>query len=63
MTMEHLLNHHHHGGRLGDMIAGWVAHAAIWDLIRHLPLPVVILVGIVAIGAMWFGRRSARKTR
>ncbi|WP_460002153.1 hypothetical protein [Microbacterium xylanilyticum] len=62
-SIEQLAGHGHHGGGLGDILAGWVAHAAIWDLVRHLPLPIVVVVGVVAVGVLWLRRRASRRTR
>jgi len=39
----------YHSSGLSDTVAGWAAHAAVWQTLRHLPFAVVIVVGILAL--------------
>ncbi|MEA5457289.1 hypothetical protein SPF06_21440 [Sinomonas sp. JGH33] len=44
---------------LGEQVASWIAHSAIWHLTARLPLPLLIVVGIAAVG--WIAYRRSRR--
>lgn len=56
--------HHSTGSGLGHWLASIVVRAAVYRVMWGLPLPVVILAGLLALGVMHRGsarlRRSAR---
>lgn len=49
LAHSHSLSHGHGGlGYLGDMIARSVIHIAMWKLLGHLPLGVILLLAAAA---------------
>lgn len=42
-------SHHHYTPGLTDMVARWVAHAALWRLVWSLPLTVTLAAGLLAL--------------
>lgn len=52
-----------HGSSNGifDMIARWVAHAAVWRVMDHLPIVAAVAVGVAAV--VFLVVRSRRRSR
>ena len=59
--VSHLETSHGSSSGVIDMITRWVAHAAVWRIIDHLALPVVIAVGVAAV--VFMIARSRRRSR
>ncbi|WP_138418791.1 hypothetical protein [Sinomonas gamaensis] len=62
-SVAHLVSQASHDTSSGvfDMIARWVAHAALWRIMGSLGLPAAIAVGVAAV--LFMVHRSRRRNR